>query len=223
MRHALKLSLAACLVLGTTSCVSLLPEASAPPTIYRLKSANSPVQKLNSAKILRVDMPIVPASLRGPDIAMSPDGRVIAYAEGAKWDAPIPSLIQRAVIEGFDESASLRAVSSNTGTESDYLLSITVRSYEAVFINGKDTAPEARVVLDVSIVKAGGRQLVGNRLFQTNAMATEYRIERIVIAQESATLEAIDEIIRWAEQRIGDPATRISPAAQFNPTPYRKG
>ena len=210
MRHVLKISLAACLMLSTSACVSLLPEPSAPPTIYRLTSANMPVEKLATAKIIRVDAPIVPASLRGPDIAVSPDGRVIAYAAGAKWDAPVPSLIQRAVIEGFDDSASLRAVSANTGAESDYLLSITVRSYEAVFINGEKTAPEARVVFDVSLVKAGGRSLIGNRLVRTDAMASEFRIERIVVAQENATREAISEIVRWAEQRIGNPVTRIN-------------
>ena len=197
-------------MLSTPACVSLLPEPSAPPTIYRLTSANMPVEKLATAKIIRVDAPIVPASLRGPDIAVSPDGRVIAYAAGAKWDAPVPSLIQRAVIEGFDDSASLRAVSANTGAESDYLLSITVRSYEAVFINGEKTAPEARVVFDVSLVKAGGRSLIGNRLVRTDAMASEFRIERIVVAQENATREAISEIVRWAEQRIGNPVTRIN-------------
>ena len=217
MRHMLILSLIAGLALSTTSCVSLLPEPAAPPTIYRLNSDSAPVQKLNAAKVLRVDTPIVPASLRGPDIALSPDGRVIAYADGAKWDAPVPGLIQRAIIEGFDGSAALRAVSSKTGAESDYLLSVTVRSYEAVFINGKKTAPEARVVFDVSIVKAGGRQLVGNRLFRTDAMASEFRIERIVIAQENATNQAVSEIVRWAEERISAQSIQVSQVQ------YRKG
>lgn len=207
MNYALKSVLIAMVAMNMTGCLSILPEPASAPTIYRLKPAGNSVVKRDGAKILRVDVPSVPASLRGPDIAVSPDGRIIAYTDGAKWDAPIPSLIQRAVIEGFDQSETLRAVSANTGVESDYLLSISVRSYEAVFINGKKTAPQARVVLDVALVKAGGRQLVGSKLIRTDDMASEYRVERIVVAQENATREAINEIVQWAEAQVNRPGT----------------
>ncbi|WP_017930773.1 ABC-type transport auxiliary lipoprotein family protein [Robiginitomaculum antarcticum] len=204
----LKISLIAALLAATPACVSLFPEPAKAPTIYRLNVGADLVEKLADTKVIRVDMPNVPASLRGPDIAVSPDGRTIAYAEGAKWEAPVPSLLQRAIIEGFDRSQSIRAVSANTGADSDFLLSIDVREFQAVFINGAKTAPQASVVMDVVLVKAGGRTLVGNKLVKAKSTASEYRVERIVIAQEDAMREAINEIVTWSE---GKAKTYVEP------------
>lgn len=201
MISRLKLCLVAALLASSPACVSLFPEPAAAPTIYRLNVATEQVEKLAVTKVIRVDMPNVPASLRGPDIAISPDGRTIAYAEGAKWEAPVPGLLQRAVIEGFDQSAYIRAISANTGADSDFLLSIDVREFEAVFINGPKTAPQSRVVMDIVLVKAGGRTLVGNKLIKANSTASAYRIERIVEAQEDALRDAINEIVAWAEDK----------------------
>lgn len=203
MKMTLKLSTLAMIgALTLSGCISLLPEPAPAPSIYRLSSVDGANEVVVGSQAILIRKPDAPLALKGTEISLSPDGRRIAYAENAEWEAPIPQLIQQALIDGFEKSETLHPVTSATGIRANYALTVNVRSFEAVFVDGKKKAPEARVIVTATLTDMSERGLLGSKTVSKRKMASAREVSKIVIAQEGALRDAVDELVVWAETAI---------------------
>lgn len=203
MKMTLKLSALAMIgVLTLSGCISLLPEPAPAPSIYRLSGDDAEMVKRTGSHAILIRKPEAPTALKGPEITLSPDGRRIAYAENAEWEAPIPYIVQQTLIDGFAGSELLHPVVTTSGVRADYAITISVRSFEAVFINGEKNAPESTVVLTATLTDMSERGLLGSKTVSKRKLANAREVSQIVIAQEGALREAVMDLVTWAEMTV---------------------
>jgi len=184
--------------LPLTACVSVLPEAKAAPTVYRLsvpQSANeTPVA---NTKVINIEFPQAPRALSGTDIVLSPDGRRLTAAAGATWAEPVPNQIRSALIDALARDGQITGVIPKGGRRVPYRLNMDVRRFEAVFDNGEELAPNAVVHINLTLTDTNSRQLIGTHTVSTNVRAGAKTVSAIVDAQDSATDKAMSDISAW--------------------------
>ena len=149
--------------ISLTGCLSLLPQAADAPSIYRLSQAPMALQVAPNAAVVRISVPVAPKALGGEDVVVSPDGRRLAYAQGASWAQPIPRLLQSAITGAFGQNTSLNAIVAPTVARADYALEISLHSFEANFDQGEDQAPLALVRLTATLTDLNTRAIVGTK------------------------------------------------------------
>ncbi len=189
--------------LSLSGCLSILPGSSSVPSIYRLSQGQDIAQKQADAVTLLIRRPIAPNGLAGEDIVLSPNGERIAYAADARWEEPVPGLVQNAASDAFAPITSIAPISAPTTLRSDYSIQFNLRQFEAIFDDGEKNPPLAKISFTATLIDMNSRELIVARQFSASQRADEIRVSEIVKAQRSATLRAMSDMARWAEQEIG--------------------
>jgi len=183
-----------------SGCVSFLPEPEPAETIYRLSSAKQGVEQSPNAFIVRIDRPSVSNIFETRDIIVSPDGRRLASASGAKWADLIPVMIQNSFVDLMGQHEKLVGVIPSSGARTDIRVHLTVKNFEARFDQGELSAPLAVVHYSVTLSNASNRNLLGSYDVRKTIRANEARVSEIVRAMDSANQQALEEIAIWLEQ-----------------------
>ncbi len=132
------------------------------PRLYVLDPALPgalPGPKVNWA--LAIQLPAATAGLDSARIAiLRPPASLDYYAESA-WADRLPALVQSAVLEAFEASGRISAVSRDSdGAQSDYVLGMDLRDFEARYDRGEG-APLAVVRLGVRLIESRTRRIAG--------------------------------------------------------------
>lgn len=187
-----------------SACVSVLPEAKAAPTVYRLSIPQSgAATPVANTKVINIEFPQAPRALSGTDIVLSPDGRRLTAAAGASWAEPVPNQIRSALIETLAKGGQITGVIPRGGTRVPYRLNMEVRRFEAVFDRGEELAPNAVVYINLTLTDTKSRRLVGTHTVSTNVRAGAKTVSAIVEAQDNATDEAMQDISAWLTGLVG--------------------
>jgi cholesterol transport system auxiliary component len=155
------------------------------------------LQVAPNAAVVRISVPVAPKALGGEDVVVSPDGRRLAYAQGASWAQPVPRLLQSAIVGAFGQKPSVNAIVAPTVARADYALEVRVQSFEASFDRGEDAAPMALVRLTATLTDLNTRSIAATREFSATRRASERRVGSIVEAQDQATQEVMDALTQW--------------------------
>lgn len=196
------LSLIPICAVSLSACLSILPGTSSAPSIYRLSHGQMISEKQADAAVLLIRRIVAPNGLSGEDIVLSPDGERIAYAANARWEEPVPGLVQHAAKDAFASISSISPISAPTTLRSDYTLQLNLRQFEAEFDNGEKNAPLARVMFTATLVDTQKREMIATRQFSASQRASEASVSNIVRAQRSATKGAMADMAGWADQEI---------------------
>jgi len=183
-----------------TGCVSLLPDPLPAGSVYRLTSAKPSVPQSPNAFVVRIDRPSVSSEFETTDIIVSPDGRRLASASGAKWADLIPVMIQNSFVDLMGQHENLVGVIPSSGARTDTRVHLTVKGFEAQFDQGEASAPLAIVHYAVTLSNASNRNLLGSYDVRKTVRATEARVSSIVQAMDTANQQALEEIAIWLEQ-----------------------
>lgn len=190
-------------------CVQLLPE-SQPSTIYRLSPSVPDMQTstATSGEVVLIERPEAPRALAGNRIATDRGEGQIAYIAGAQWISPTPDIVQELILDTFDRHLQgYTAARPVDGVSSRYTVRLELRHFEAVYDQGDNRAPEARVVLRARLVDEEDRQLIGVTSVRGQSRADANRQGAIVDAFGTAAQEAATALADWAEQALeGDGA-----------------
>ncbi|HAQ34690.1 MAG: hypothetical protein CMF74_06620 [Maricaulis sp.] len=198
----IKLLTAAGAALLVTGCVNLLPETT-PSSIYRLSSPEPSGVMVAGREVVRVDLPLAPRGLASDEIAISLQHGELAFIDGAKWIAPTPRLVQDLIIESIDAfEPDLIAARPEDGVRADYELHTEIRSFEAVYRDGPDSAPIAVVRMRVRIVRLDDRSLLGIHAVGAQAQARSNTVGDIVAAFDAAAQEMASNISAWATLQV---------------------
>jgi len=192
---------------GLTGCVSLLPEPSPAPTVYRLTVPQSLASnETTSSPVVNIEYPTSSRALGGTNIVLSPDGRRLTSAAGASWAEAVPSMLRNSLIDTLARDGNIIGVIPKGSTRVPYRLNTDIRRFEAVFDKGEEAAPNVTVQINVALTDTQTRQLMGVETITKQARATMKSVSSIVEAKDRATQDAMDEISAWLTNQVDRPA-----------------
>jgi len=184
--------------LALAGCSGLLGPSEA-PKLYVLKPKLAVAGA--DAKVpwaLSIASPDANAGLDSERIAIvRPPARLDYYADAA-WSDRLPALLQDVLLEAFEASGRIDAVSRDTnGAHADYILAVDVRDFEARY-DQPDGAPVAVVRLDVKLLSALKRDIVARFDAAEEVPATQNSVDAAVEALDAALTNALTKIVAWA-------------------------
>lgn len=152
-------------------------------------------EKVNWA--LSVLRPDVPGALASDRIALlQADGTMDYYAK-ATYPDQLPAMIQRAVIEGFESSGRVTAITrAQEALHADYNLLIEVKDFQAVY-KSQDGVPEAVVAMSAKLNTARGRRIIGSLAVHKAVNASANSTGAATQALSQALGQAVTEIVAW--------------------------
>jgi cholesterol transport system auxiliary component len=113
------------------------------------------------------------------------------YYVGSRWAADLPDVVETLAIDTLRASGAWGAVhESPSPFMSDFLLQINIRRFEADYTGG-GAAPRVFVVLDCTLARRLGRDLVTSFVAEGEADASENRVSAVVTAFEQAANAAL--------------------------------
>jgi cholesterol transport system auxiliary component len=113
------------------------------------------------------------------------------YYFGSRWAANLPDVVETLAIDTLRANGAWGAVhESPSPFFADYLLQINIRRFEADYTSGA-AAPRVIVVLDCTLVRRIGRDLIASFVAQGEADAEENRLGAVVAAFEKAANAAL--------------------------------
>lgn len=193
-----------------SGCGSLFDSKLAPPQTYvlRLPPPAATASAPGTGGSLQVQRPEAGPGLESNRIALLRSDRRFDYFAASLWAAPVPDLLESAIVEQLRGTGLFTAVLDDASPYAPrYELRITVRRFEADYTAGGP--PVAQVVLDCTLGRHRDRALLASFSAQGSVRATEDRLSAVVAAFEAATTQAVAEVTRAAgEIRTStDPST----------------
>ena len=192
------------------SCAGLLPTIGVAPQIYVLTPKTTfPATLPTVSKQLLVDRPNAPAEFDTARIALSHSPTSIDYFADAAWSDRAPAMLQTLLIESFEQTGHIQAVSRDFAIlRADYLLMSELRRFEALYAAGQPQ-PTILVRLLVRLVKMPERSIIGEALAERRATAAHNTMPAIVEAFDEALGGTMKELVEWTLQRMSaDAAAR---------------
>ncbi len=187
--------LAAVLVGLQTGCSGGF-HSNAPATqVYVLRAAAHPQSDLvQPHAALRVNRPIAAPGLDSDHILLVQSDHRMSYYAASRWPADLPSVIESLAVDTLRSSGPWSTVQNSGSTFSaDYLLQIVIRRFEADY-SVSAAAPEVHVLLDCTIGRRVGREVLGSFVAEGSSTAAANRLGDVVSAFEDASNKALDEI-----------------------------
>lgn len=113
------------------------------------------------------------------------------YYVGSRWAADLPEVVETLAIDTLRASGAWRGVhESPSAFLADYTLQINIRRFEADYTDG-GVAPKIHVVLDCTLARRLGRDLVASFVAESVVQAEENRLSSVVAAFEKAANAAL--------------------------------
>ena len=177
-------------------CGSVLPMPPQ-PQLYLLNPASMPPAGANVRWSLAVATPDSVAALDTTRIALIRSATMMDYYANAAWPDRAPLLIQRNLIEAFENSGRILSVARDTsGIPSDYVLESELRDFEARYDG--DAAPQVQVTIQTKMVKMPERTVTAIFTANQRAAAGANTVDAVVQAFNQASSAAIGQIVGWA-------------------------
>ena len=220
MRDAALSLLLVCL--GLSGCSGLFRSNAKPEQIYYLRppaaatAAPSPASGAAATAApaaarpvsLRVVRPLADPGLDTTHIMLVQADHRMNFYSGSRWPAPAPELLEALAVQtlrGLGEWASVQ--DSASPFPADYLLQLHVRRFEADYTQGGE-APSAQVVLDCTVGRRQGREVLATFTVAGSAAAGTNHLSQVVAAFEQATGAALTALVQQSVQAVRLDPTR---------------
>jgi cholesterol transport system auxiliary component len=207
------LRFAALAPVAATSCTSSFLSGGAPPQIYVLSRKTTFAADLPTVmRQLLVERPDTPAELDTSRIALSNTPTTLDYFADAAWTDRAPAMVQQLLIESFEQSGKISAVSRDIAAlRADYLLLSELRRFVAIY-RGPNAAPTVLVRIIVRLVKMPDRSIIGQQSAERRIAAPQNDMPAIVGAFDDALGGVMKDLVDWTlrrmnEDRNGGPAS----------------
>jgi cholesterol transport system auxiliary component len=144
----------------------------------------------------------LPTALRAIDserVIVQPTPGEINYLAGARWSDRVPRLVQARIIEAFENSRRVRAVSrEGEKLQADYKLDTEVREF------GLLISPNQQAVVEISVrlVNARTGRVIATQVFTGRAEASSADGPSATAAINHAFGSVLIDLVSWATARI---------------------
>ncbi|NQW12208.1 MAG: membrane integrity-associated transporter subunit PqiC [Alphaproteobacteria bacterium] len=192
---------AASLSVALAGC-GVLPARKPPPQLYTLTPKSTFPDDLPYADWqLGIDSPSAPAGLSTTRIAVARQPLTLDYYAGAQWIDEAPSMVQRLLIESFENSGKIVGVGrESVGLRSNFVLRMELREFQAEYFDGA-TLPTVRVRLSAKLVKVPQRHIIASTTEERVIVAADNRMETIIRTFDDALGRALRGIVVWTLTR----------------------
>jgi len=184
-----------------SACVSILPDPAPAPSVYRLASNSNAVVAAANAEIIRIDRPSSTQIFNSSDIIVTDDGQKLSSVAQAQWSEVTPIIIQNAMIDALEGSSQFVGLVPTSGARTETRLHLVIKSFEANFDQGLESAPLAIVDYRMTYARADDRKLLGTHSVRKTVRAQSINVSSIVVAIEDANNAAMLDIVSWPVSR----------------------
>lgn len=186
------------LVVG--GCSVELPGSGDAPRLFVLSPKSSFEPGLPEADWqLLIDTPITAAGLSSQRIALNRNKLEMEYFANAGWTDSLPNLVQRLMIESFENSGKIISVGRQAiGLRANFIVNTDLREFQAEY-NPDDPAapPEAHIKINAKLIKMPERRIVASHTFEHAVAADTGKMEDIIKAFDLSLGKALKRIVGW--------------------------
>lgn len=149
------------------------------------------------AQVLIVE-PSALKTLDAPEIVVKPAPTEIEYLARAQWPDRLPKLVQARLVETFENTSRVRAVSKpGEGLVIDYQIVSDIRAFQANI-----AADTAEVALSVKLVSDRTGKVIRARVFEAQVPLSSTSAGGIVNALNAAFDSVARDIVKWTYAAI---------------------
>ncbi|MBI3706507.1 MAG: membrane integrity-associated transporter subunit PqiC [Proteobacteria bacterium] len=205
---------AAALIAGLALAACQLPGTGDAPQLYTLtpKSTFDPALPKVEWQLI-VEAPIAAGGLNTPRIALQRSPVSVDYFARANWTDQAPLLVQTLLIESFENTGKIVAVSrESTQLRADYVLKTELREFQAEYDGAGP--PLVRVRINGKLIRMPDRTIIASETIERAERAKKGDIESVVLAFDEALGKVMKRIVEWA---------MVAPGSTRSTLPRRNG
>lgn len=183
---------------GLTAACGQLPIGKPPPQLYSLTPKSTyPADLPQAPWQLAIERPTAPAGLSTVRIAVAREPLTLDYYSGAAWVDDAPNMVQRLLIESFENSDRIVGVGRDGVTfRSDFTLKVELREFQAEYFDGAEI-PAVNVRINVKQVQMPQRIIVASKGFETKRRSPSNRMPDIIRTFDAALGAVLRDIVVW--------------------------
>ena len=182
------------LCLGLAGCA--LAAGSKPPTTYDLVAPRSFAAAPRAANWqLVVYEPTAVHALETDRLMVRPRADQVSYYKGIAWSDRLPRLVQARIIETFQNSGAVKAVSASSG---QYALVTDLRAFQIDVTSGKAVA---EIEIFSKLVNTSTGKVVATKGFSARVPATTDSPGDAIAALNQAFTEVLQDTTTWVASR----------------------
>ena len=202
-RRGLLLGSGAFLLAG---CSDLIGPASAPQQLYGLRPTGGGSTHGTKVKwSLAITTSTMSDHLDSSRIALTQPDDSVDYYAGSAWTDHLPRLVQNSLVEAFENSTRIAAVSADSeGFHADYILQAQIRDFEARY-SQPDGIPTVWVRIESKLAPSKGREIVASLNSIHQVQATANSVPAAVQAFNDAMGAVVSDIVNWALSQPAPP------------------
>jgi cholesterol transport system auxiliary component len=184
------------LCLGLFGCA--LAAGSRPPTTYDLIAPRSFASAPRPAPWqLLVYEPSATSALDTSRLMVRPKPDQVSYYKGIAWSDRLPRLVQTRMIETFQNSGAVKAVSPTSG---QYALSTELRAFQIDVTTGRAAA---EIDIFAKLINASTGRVVATKDFSARVPAASDAPGDAMAALNQAFSEVLQDTTAWVASRRG--------------------
>ena len=184
------------LCLGLVGCA--LAAGSKPPTTYDLVATHSFTGTKNPAPWqLVIYEPTAASALDTSRLMVRPQADQVSYYKGIAWSDRLPRLVQTRMIETFQNSGAVKAVSGSTG---QYALATELRSFQIDVTSGRAAA---EIDIFARLINVSTGRVVATKGFSARVPAASDAPGDAIAALNQAFTEVLQDTTTWVASRRG--------------------
>jgi cholesterol transport system auxiliary component len=192
-RNALIVGAAALTLAGCGG--SLIGPSGPPLQLYRLRPAFPAAGGPSVSWQLAVARPSAPQSLETERIALM-RGAMMDYFAEAQWNDSAPRLVQALLVEAFEKSGRILAVTDESGGgHADYMLECEIRDFDAQY-ESENAPPTIVVEIEARLLGSQGQVVAALNARQTQP-ASANNVASVVAAFDQAVAATLTQIVTW--------------------------
>jgi cholesterol transport system auxiliary component len=190
-------------VLALAACSSGLHSDAPANQVYILRASVHPRAALAPPTVsLHVSRPMAAPGLDSDRILLVQSDHRMSYYGGSRWPADLPGVVESLAVDTLRTSGAWTTVQdSGSAFSSDYLLQIVIRRFEADY-SVNPGIPEVHVVLDCTVGRRTGREVIASFVADGTATAAANRLGDVVSAFEDAANEALADIAAHTAEAV---------------------
>jgi cholesterol transport system auxiliary component len=205
--------------LPLASCSSLVPSIGTPPRLYTLSPKNTFREDLQrSFYQLVIEEPVATQGIDSDRITLHKGPSEISFYAGARWVERAPRLVQTLIVESFENSNRVEAVSRQAiGLRADFTIKSELREFQAEYADGLGIPPVIRVRLNIKLVRESDSRIVASRSVEATAPAERDEISAVLVAFDEALGKVLRRTIEWSVEALLGQAEDGVPASIGRP------
>ena len=176
-------------------CASLLAAACSSSALTTF-DLSAPRQRVAGGAIggqVVVSEPTAIQTFEADRIIVKDPGGAVSFLGGAQWADRLPRLVQARLIQTFENSSRIRAVSRpGDGVSADYQLNTELRAFQIT-----SASKEALVEVSAKVVNAKTGRIAGARVFTARVPVATIDAQNAAQGLDKALSSVLVQIVRW--------------------------